>query len=118
MRPHSIFSSLVSGVLLTLCSSTSAAQIERRTPVVDLTSINAPTSGDVICGGCDFDFNYGITNWFCHPGYTPFDVYLLQEKPTDSSLNATGGFDEYLYFLGPFLVSNFPGSTSPFYLNQ
>ena len=84
--------------------------------MVDVHGINAPTAGELIHGGCSFAFNYTVDNWYCHPGYTPYTVYVLQDAPADSSLNATGGFDTYLAVLGRYLISNFPGGRSSFYL--
>lgn len=72
--------------------------------------ISQPTSGSTIEGDSTFPFTF-IQDNRCSQGYSPFNIYLLPgpDAPTASSLNGTQQFSEedYLAFLGYYLVPNF-----------
>lgn len=105
------FNILSSFVAVAFASQASANPLERRVTVQSFSTITSPTDGTSVVGGQSFPFQFALSNW-CETGYSPFSVYVLDSKPTAASLNATQGFDDYLAFLGTYLVDNFPGESS------
>lgn len=82
--------------------------VERETPIWDLGTLQNPVDGSTVDEGNTFPFQFQISNW-CEEGFTPFDVYLLDSEPDTSSLNASYGLAEYLYYFGHYNVANFAG---------
>lgn len=101
------FSQLATAVAVIFASQAVASPLEKRVTVQSYSTITSPVDGTPMAAGETFPFNFALSNW-CETGYSPFSVYVLDSKPTASSLNATQGFTSYLYFFGTYLVDNFP----------
>jgi hypothetical protein len=84
-----------------------ASPLEKRATVQSYSTLASPADGTPMAAGQTFPFNFELSNW-CETGYSPFSVYILDSKPTASSMNATQGFTNYLHFYGTYLVDNFP----------
>lgn len=105
---------IASSLFLTAFFSTLslASPFEKRASVSE-GAIIAPADGTVVSAGGSYPFDYPVNNW-CEAGYTPFDVYILENEPSPSDLNATQGFTDYLYYYDTYLVDNFPSKRGHF----
>lgn len=110
-----LFQALSFAVATLVASSCASPSKRQGTPILQSPgSIAVPSSdGTAVFAGETINFSVGVPEWnHCHPGYTPVSVYILAERPTTSSLNATYQFGEYLSYYGDYLVNNFPGTCS------
>ncbi|EPT00807.1 hypothetical protein FOMPIDRAFT_1121907 [Fomitopsis schrenkii] len=71
-------------------------------------TIDAPAQDAAIAPGDAFDFDFESVN-YCESGYEPITVYLFEDEPDVSQMNADGSFNEtlYLYKFGQWLIPNF-----------
>ncbi|TFY68169.1 hypothetical protein EVJ58_g1173 [Rhodofomes roseus] len=71
-------------------------------------TINEPAESAAIAPGATFDFDFESVN-YCESGYEPITVYLFENEPDVSDMNADGSFPEsaYLYEFGEWLIPNF-----------
>ncbi|KAI0731837.1 hypothetical protein C8Q72DRAFT_793673 [Fomitopsis betulina] len=71
-------------------------------------SISAPAQDAPIAPGEPFAFDFQSVN-YCESGYEPVTVYLFENEPDVSQMNADGSFNEtlYLYKFGQWLIPNF-----------
>ena len=71
-------------------------------------NIAAPAQSAAIAPGETFDFDFESVN-YCESGYEPITVYLFENEPDVSQMNADGTFNEslYLYQFGQWLIPNF-----------
>ncbi|OBZ79569.1 hypothetical protein A0H81_00265 [Grifola frondosa] len=101
-------SAVLSALLVTAASCTVIDRRQVQSPFVG--TISTPADGTTIGVGETFAFNYSVSDW-CHSGYSPLSVWLVENSPVFSDLNSTGQFPEgeYLYYFGDYLVANFAG---------
>ncbi|GJE89199.1 hypothetical protein PsYK624_052940 [Phanerochaete sordida] len=79
-------------------------------------AISAPADGTVVTADQTFPFGLSAPipeRIHCYGAYTNVNVYLLDSKPTTSSLNSTQGFTNYLFYFGNYIVDNIPEVVPP-----
>jgi len=106
-----LFTGLSTVLVALLASSSTASPLEKRITVHSGT-IASPADGTLVSAGGTYPFQFDMSNW-CEAGYTPYDVYILASEPTADSMNATEGFNNYLYHYGTYTVDNFPSGLPP-----
>ena len=100
---------------LVAAAAATATVIERQIPGPPITILSpgcilSPTDGTDITAGDSFPLEIAVPEYsHCAPLYTSVWIYLLEDKPTTSSLNSTDGFSDYLYYFGEWVRTNIPG---------